>query len=76
MGGACGTYGGQEKCIHCFRGETLGKEPLGRPKHRWEDDIKMDFQGVGWCGMDWIALAQNSDKWLAVVKTVMNIHVP
>jgi hypothetical protein len=43
MDGACGTYGGQERCLQGFGGETLGKEPLGRPRRRWEDNIKMGF---------------------------------
>jgi hypothetical protein len=46
------------------------------PRRRWEDNIKMDFQQVGWGGMDWIALAQAKDWWRAVVNTVMNLRVP
>jgi len=53
-----------------------GKRPLGRPRHRWEDNIKMDLQGVGCGGMDWIELAQDRDKWRALVNTVMNRRVP
>ena len=53
-----------------------GKSPLGRPRRRWEDNIKMDLQEVG-CGvMDWIELAQDRDRWLALVNAVMNIWVP
>ena len=44
-----------------------GKRPLGRPRHRWEDNIKMDLQEVGCVGMDWIELALNRDRWLALV---------
>jgi len=53
-----------------------GKSPLGRPRRRWEDNIKMDLQEVGCGGMDWIELAQDSDKWRAVVNAVLNLRVP
>ena len=57
-------------------GKPEGKRPLGRTWHRWEDNINMDLQEVG-CGvMDWIELAQNRDKWQALVNTVMNLQVP
>jgi len=52
------------------------KRPLGRPRHRWEDNIKMDLQEVGCVGMDWIELAQDRDRWLALVIVVMNHRVP
>ena len=53
-----------------------GKRPLGRPRCRWEDNINMDLQGVGCGGMDWIELAQDRDRWRALVKAVMNLRVP
>ena len=53
-----------------------GKRPLGRPKHRWEDNIKMDLQEVGCVGMDWIELAQNRDGWQSLVNAVINLWVP
>ena len=53
-----------------------GKRPLERPRHRWEDNIKMDSQEVGCDGMDWIVLAQNRDRWRAFVNTVMKLRVP
>jgi len=57
-------------------GKTEGKRPLGRPRRRWEDNIKMDFQEVG-CGViDWIELARDSDRWWALVNAVMNLRVP
>jgi hypothetical protein len=53
-----------------------GRRPLGRPRRRWEDNIKMDLREVGWGGMDWINLAQNRDRWRASVNAVMNLRVP
>jgi hypothetical protein len=50
--------------------------PIGRPWYRWEINIKMDFQEVGWRGMDWIDSAQNWDRWQALVNAVMNLWVP
>ena len=53
-----------------------GKRPLGRPSRRWENNIKMDLEEVGRdCG-DWMKMAQNRDRWLALVSTVMNFGVP
>ena len=57
-------------------GKTDGKRPLGRPRRRWEDNIKMDLQEGGrGCG-DWIELAQGGERWRALVSTVMNFGVP
>jgi hypothetical protein len=53
-----------------------GKRPLGRPRHRCEDNIKMDVQEVGCGGMDWIEMAQDRDRWLALVYVVMNLWIP
>jgi len=52
MGGAGSTYGEEEKCIQGFGGKPKGKKPFGRPRHRWEDNINMDIQEVGW-GESW-----------------------
>jgi hypothetical protein len=57
-------------------GKPEGKRPLGRPRRRWEDNIKMDLREIGWGGTDWIDLAQDRDQWRALVNTVMNIRVP
>ena len=57
-------------------GKPDGKSPLGRPRSRWEDDIKMDLQEVGCGGMDSIELAEDRDRCRALVKAVMNLRVP
>jgi hypothetical protein len=57
-------------------GRTEGKRLLGRPRHRWEDNIKMGLQERGWGSMDWIDLAQDSDRFRALVNMEMNLHGP
>jgi hypothetical protein len=57
-------------------GRPEGRRPLGRPRHRWENNIKMDLQEVEWVGMNWIELAQDRDSWWALVNVVMNLWVP
>ena len=57
-------------------GKPEGKRPLGRPRRRWEDNIKMDLQEVRSGGVDWIELAQDRNRWRALVTTVMNSRVP
>jgi len=57
-------------------GKREGKRPLGGSMHRWEDNIEMDLQEVGCEGVDWIDLAQDRDRWRALVNAVMNLRVP
>jgi hypothetical protein len=57
-------------------GKPEGKRPLGRPRSKWEDNIKMDLQEVGCGGMDWMVLAQDRHRWQALVNAVMNLRVP
>jgi hypothetical protein len=57
-------------------GRPEGRRPLGRPRRRWEDDIKMGFRETGFEDVDWIRLAQDRDTWRALVNTVMNLRVP
>jgi hypothetical protein len=60
--------------VQDFGGKPEGKRPLGRPRHRWEDGIGMDFRRLAG-GVDWIQLAQDRDRWRALVNTVMNVRV-
>jgi hypothetical protein len=57
-------------------GKPEGKKPLGRPRHRWEDNIKIDLQEMGEGCADWMERAQDRDRWRALVSTVMNFRVP
>jgi hypothetical protein len=57
-------------------GKPEGNRPLGRPRHRWVDNIKMDILEIIWGGVDWIGLAQDRHKWGALVNAVMNLRVP
>ena len=57
-------------------GKRDGRRPLGGPRPRWEDNNRMDLQGVGCGGVDWIELAQDRDRWRALVNAVMNFRVP
>jgi hypothetical protein len=68
---------GEDRGVHrVLVGRPKGKRPLGRPRRRWEDNIKMDFQEIGVGRGDWIELAQDRDRWRALVGTVRNFRVP
>ena len=70
-------YMGERRDVYrVLDGKPEGKRPLGRPRQRWEDNIKMDLQEVGCGGMDWIDLDRVSDKCKALVSVVMNLRVP
>jgi hypothetical protein len=74
MGRICSTNGVEEECIQVEKPE--GKIPLGTPRRRWVNNIKMDFRDIGWGGMDWIDLAQDRDQWITLLNAVMNLRVP
>jgi hypothetical protein len=57
-------------------GKSVGKRPLGRPRRKWVDNIRMDLGEVGWSDVDWIGLAQDRKRWRAVVNSVLNLRVP
>jgi len=57
-------------------GKPEGRRPLGRPRRRWYDNIRMDLRGVGCACVDWMELAQDRDRWRALVSAVMNLRVP
>jgi hypothetical protein len=62
--------------VRILLGKPEGKRPVGRPRRRWVDNIKMDLGEIGWDCRDWIELAQDRDQWRALVYTVMNLRVP
>ena len=75
MGRACSAYREDRGVQRVLVGKPEGKRPLGRPRRRWEDNIKMDLQEVGGrCG-DWMELAQGRDRWRALVGTVRDFRV-
>jgi hypothetical protein len=74
VGGICGTNGGEKELVYV--GKPEGKRPLGRPRRRWIDNIKMDILEIGLSVVDWIRLAQDMYRWRAVVNSIMNLRVP
>jgi hypothetical protein len=72
----CSTYEERRGVYRVLVGNLEEKRPLGRPRRRWEDNIKMDLQEVECGGMDVIDLAQGRDRWLAIVNAVTNLWVP
>jgi hypothetical protein len=57
-------------------GKSEGERPLGRPRRRWVDNIKMDLRETGWDGVDWIDMVQNRNQWRTLVNMVLNLQVP
>jgi hypothetical protein len=76
MGRACSTNGENRNAYRILVGKPEVNRPLGRPRRRWEVNIRINLREIGWGGMDWIDLAQDKDQWRALVNTVMNLRVP
>jgi hypothetical protein len=76
MGGACSTNREKMIAYMILVGRPEGKRPLGRPRHRWVGNIKMDLIEIGWDGVDCLHMAQDRDQWRALVNTVLNLRVP
>jgi hypothetical protein len=76
LAGHVARKGDSRRVYRVLVGKPEGKRPLERHRRRWEDNIKMDLQEVGYGGMDWIELAQDRDRWRALVNAVMNLRVP
>jgi hypothetical protein len=75
MGWACSADGEERGVYRVLVEKPEGKRPLGRPRRRWGDNIRMNLQEVGCGGMDWIGLAQDRERWRAIVNAVMNLRV-
>jgi hypothetical protein len=75
VGGACSPNGEKRNAYRLLVGKPEGRRPLGRPRHRWVD-TEMDLLELGWGGVDWLGVAQDRDKWRALVNAVMNLRVP
>jgi hypothetical protein len=76
MGRACSTNGEKRNAYRILVGKSEGNRQLGKPRHRWVDNIKMDLREIGLGDMDWIDLAQDRYQWRALAYTVMNLRVP
>jgi hypothetical protein len=74
--GHVARIGEKRNAYRILVGKPEGKRPLGKPRRRWVDNIKLDLREIGWDGMDSIDLAQDRDQWRALVNTVMNLWVP
>jgi hypothetical protein len=73
--GACSTSGEKVNAYRLRVEKPEGRRPLGRPRYRWVDTITMDLGEAGWGDGDWIGLAQDSDRWRALVNSVLNLRV-
>jgi hypothetical protein len=76
MGGACSTNGEKRNTYTLFVERPEGKRPLGRPRRMRVYNIRMDLGEVGWGDVDWIGLAQDKNRWKALVNSVLNLRVP
>jgi hypothetical protein len=76
MDRACSTNGNRRNAYRILVGKPEGRRPLGRPRRRWVNNIKIDFREIELDGIDWIDLAQDRDRWRALVNTVMKLRVP
>jgi hypothetical protein len=76
MGGPCSTNGGEEECVYIIGGKSSGKEQIGRPRRRWVDNIRKDLREVGWGDVEWIDVAQDRNRWIVLVNSVLNLRVP
>jgi hypothetical protein len=76
MGGPCSTNGEKRNAYKLLVGTPEGKRPLGRPRRRWVDNIRMDLVEVGWSDVDGIGLAKDRNRWRAVVNSALNLRVP
>jgi hypothetical protein len=76
MGGIRSTNGEKRNAYRLLVGKPEGKRPLGRPRGRWVNNIRMDLGEVGWGDVDWIGLANDRYRWRALVNSVLNLRVP
>jgi hypothetical protein len=76
MGGPCSTNGENRNAYRLLLGKPEGKRPLGRPRRKWVDSIRMDLGEVGWGDVDCIGLAKDRNRWRALVNSVLNFRVP
>jgi hypothetical protein len=76
--GHVARMGGKKNAYRILEGKPEGRRPLGRPRHRWVDNIKigLDLREIGWDGVDWVDLARDRDRWRDLVSAVMNLRVP